>query len=183
MSGCMILYFLFSFFQNKYFIHLLSNRTKNYNSAYNSTLCKIDTLTLVIKRNGRNCNVRQNEQQTKKTSRPQNVILLLVQQHRTDAFPLKFILLAVLVCFSKYFTCSRCFSRSRCFSLLPLDSLSCITWYIVAWSFAEWESRSTCFRTVDVSNEKKKMSQNHFHFEIRSLQVWIEVVIIIIFYR
>lgn len=103
MSGCMILYFLFSFFQNKYFIHLLSNRTKNYNSAYNSTLCKIGTLTLVIKRNGRNCNVRQNEQQTKKTSRPQNVILLLVQQHRTDAFPLKFILLAVLVCFSKYY--------------------------------------------------------------------------------
>lgn len=43
--------------------------------------------------------------------------------------------------------CSRCFHLSQ-------DSLLCVTWCIVALSFAKWESGSACFRAVAVPEWK-----------------------------
>lgn len=84
-----------------------------------------------------------------------------VQEHWTDAFPLKFILLAVEVFFSTLFTCSHC--RWDGASDAVDVFLSC-HWIccpvsrgtLLRCHFAEWGSMSACFRAVDVSNSNEK---------------------------
>lgn len=100
-----------------------------------------------------------------------------VERHLNDS-GFYFVLtgLMVFLLAVQVFVVSKTELLGRCLPHLPLDSLLCVTCYIVALSFAK-KVRALVFRAADVPNEKHVTGLLPFRDEIAAGIVGIEIAI------